>query len=122
MAYQKLGLGSRGISQVGGIIVGDPAGSGAGTAFKRIVAGTFTVDTSTIAQSAQETGTFTLVGATTGDLVLVFPSTALDAGIGLMANATVTATSTVTVTFVNETSSGLVQTSGLTNRYLHFKL
>jgi len=118
MAQQKLGLGSRGISQFGGIVVGDPKGSGVGTAIKRIVAGTFVADTSTITQSAQETATFTLSGATTGDMVFVFPSTALDAGISLLGTANVTATSTVTVTFVNETSSGLVQTSGLTNRYL----
>ena len=122
MANQRLGLGSRGISQLGGIVVGDPAGSGAGTAIKRMVTGTFVANTSTITQSAQETATFTLSGATTGDLVFVWPSTALDAGITLLGNANVTATSTVTVTFVNETSSGLVQTSGLTNRYLHFKL
>lgn len=118
MAYQKLGLGSRGISQVGGIIVGDPAGSGAGTAVKRVVTGTFTVDTSSVALSAVETGTFTLAGATTGDMVFVFPSTALNTGLTLMAAANVTATSTVTVAFVNETTAAVVQTSGLVNRYL----
>jgi len=91
MANQRLGLGSRGISLLGGIVVGDPSGSGAGTAIKRMVTGTFVANTSTIAQSAQETATFTLSGATTGDRVFVWPSTALDAGITLLGNANVTA-------------------------------
>jgi hypothetical protein len=122
MANQRLGLGSRGISLLGGIVVGDPAGSGVGTAVKRMVTGTFTVDTSSVALSAVETGTFTLTGATTGDMVFVFPSTALNAGLTLMAAANVTATSTVTVAFVNETTAAIVQTSGLTNRYLFWDI
>lgn len=122
MANQRLGLGSRGNNLLGAITVGDPAGSGAGTTVKRIKTGTFSVDTSSVAQSAMESGTFTLSGATTGDIVLVWPSTALNAGLSLAANANVTATSTVTVFFINETSAAVVQTSELVNRYLHIKL
>jgi len=122
MANNKLGMGTRGVTQFGGIVVGDVAGAGTGTALKRIVQGTFTVDTSSVALSAAETGTFTCSGATTGDLVILWPSTALNAGLTLMANGTVTATSTVTATFVNETTAAVVQTSGLTNRYVLIKL
>jgi hypothetical protein len=122
MAYSLFANVAKSIQQFGGIIVGTASGSGAGTPLRRIVQGTFTVDTSSIAQSAIETGTFTLSGATTGDMVFVFPSTALNTGLSLAAAANVTATSTVTVQFINETSAAVVQTSGLTNRYLHIKL
>jgi hypothetical protein len=101
------------ITAQGGITVGTTA-----QLIPRIAVGTFTVDTSSIAQLNAETGTFTLVGATTGDMVFVFPSTALNAGLSLAAAANVTATSTVTVQFINQTSAAIVQTSGLTNRYL----
>ena len=122
MANQRLTPGSRSNNLFGAITVGDPAGSGSGTPIKRIVQGTFTVDTSSVALSAVETGTFTASGATTGDFVLVFPSTALNAGLTLSAAANVTATSTVTVAFVNETTAAIVQTSGLTNRYILIKV
>jgi hypothetical protein len=112
MANQRLTPGSKSIQLFGGINVG------AGTSVKKISTGTFTVDTSSIAQSAIETGTFTLTGATTGDMVFVFPSTALNTGLSLAAAANVTATSTVTVQFINETSAAVVQTSELVNRYL----
>lgn len=118
MSYQRQTPGDASIQLFGGIVVGDARGAGVGTAVKRIVAGTFTVDTSSVGQSAIETGTFTLVGATTGDMVFVFPSTALNTGLSLAGTANVTATSTVTVQFINETSAAVVQTSGLTNRYL----
>lgn len=121
MAYQRQSPGDRSIQIFGGICVGDPAGAGAGTAFKRIVQGTFTADTSSIALSTVKTTTFTASGATTGDFVLCFPSTALNAGLTLVGTAQVTATSTVTVSFVNETTAAIVQTSGLVNRYLLFK-
>lgn len=116
MTYQRQTHGDKGINLFGGINVGG------GVDIKAIKVGTFTVNTSAIGQSSAETGTFTLVGATTGDIVLVFPSTALDTGLTLMANAVVTATSTVTVTFVNETSLATTQTSGLTNRYMFFDI
>ena len=112
MAFQRQTPGDKGINLFGGINVGG------GTSVKKISTGTFSVDTSSVGQSAVETGTFTLVGATTGDIVIVFPSTALNAGLTLAANANVTATSTVTVQFINETSAAVVQTSELTNRYL----
>lgn len=120
MAYQRQTPGSKSINLFGGINV---ASSGGGADIRGIRTGTFSgAMTSAIGQSSAETATFTLSGATTGDLVVVWPSTALEVGISLMANANVTATSTVTVTFVNETSVSLTQTSGLTHRYLHIKL
>lgn len=122
MANQRLGLGSRGISQLGGISVGDPAGAGAGTVFKRIVGGTFNADTSSVALSSVDTTTFTLSGATTGDFVLTFPSSAFNAGLSMSAGAFVVTTSQVTVSIINETTAAIIQTSGLTHRYLHFKV
>lgn len=126
MAKQRLGLGSRGISHVGGIVVGDPAGSATGTGtlieLKRFSQGTFVANTSSVPQSSIETQTFTLTGATTGDLVFVQASTLLDAGLSLNPMAVVTATSTVTVSFINETSAAVVQTSGLTNKYFFLKI
>lgn len=121
MAYQRQSPGDRSIQIFGGINVGDPAGAGPGTSFKRIVVGTFTANTSSIGQSSVKTTTFTASGATTGDLIFLFPSTALDAGLTLVGTAQVTATSQVTVSFVNETTAAVVQTSGLVNRYLLFK-
>lgn len=124
MAKQRLGLGSRGVSQFGGIVIGDPSGSTVGTLMemKRFSQGTFTANTSSVPQSSIETATFTLTGASTGDLVLVQPSTALEAGLSLSAMAVVTAANTVTVTFINETSAAVVQTSGLTNKYFFIKI
>jgi|SRR5688572_11817781 len=118
MAIQRQTPGDRGINAFGGINVGG------GTSVKQIKAGSFTVlvETSAIGQSSAETATFTLSGATTGDIVLVFPSTALDVGLSLMANANVTATSTVTVSFVNETSLASTMTAALTHRYLFFDI
>ena len=116
MAIFKPFLGNKGVNALGALSVGG------GDTIKAIKTGTFAANTSAIGQSSAETATFTLSGATTGDLVLVWPSTALDVGITLMANATVTATSTVTVNFVNETSLASTQTSGLTYRYMHFDL
>jgi len=112
MANQRLTPGSKSVNLFGAINVGG------GTSVKRISTGTFSVDTSSVGQSAVETGTFTLVGATTGDMVFVFPSTALNAGLTLAGTANVTATSVVTVQFINETSAAVVQTSELVNRYL----
>lgn len=116
MAYQRQTLGDKGINLFGGINVGG------GANIKAIKAGTFSVDTSSIGQSAIETGTFTLAGATTGDMVIVFASTLLNTGLSLVSAANVTATSTVTVQFVNETSAAVVQTSELVNRYLFFDI
>ncbi len=117
MAVQRYGAGARGTNLLGSIVVGD-----GGMTVKKIVAGTFTADTSSVALSAVETTTFTLSGATTGDLVFLFPSTALNAGLTLVGNANVTATSQVTVSFVNETTAAIVQTSGLVNRYVLLKV
>ena len=116
MAYNRQTPGDKGIQLFGGINVGG------GLDIKGIKVGTFTCDTSSVALSAVETTTFTLVGATTGDYVIVFPSTALNAGLTLASAANVTATSTVTVSFVNETTAAIVQTSGLVNRYIHIKV
>jgi hypothetical protein len=121
MAYQKRGPGDKGQNLFGQIIADKLTITG-GSSITELGVGTFTVDTSSIAQSARESGTFTLSGATTGDYVLVWASTALDTGLSLMGTANVTATSTVTVFFVNETSAAVVQTSGLTNRYLHLRI
>jgi hypothetical protein len=116
MTFQRQTHGDKGINLFGGINVG------AGVSIKAIKVGTFSVDTSSVGQSAVETGTFTLPGATTGDMVFCFASTLLNAGLTLVAAANVTATSTVTVAFVNETSAAVVQTSELVNRYLFFDI
>jgi hypothetical protein len=116
MAGSYLANASRGLNLFGSIAVGG------GSTVRKITAGTFTVDTSSIPLSSVETGTFTLSGATTADIVMVFASSALNAGLTLNAGAIVTATSTVTVAFVNETTAAVVQTSGLVNRFLHIKL
>jgi len=118
MAYTNLANALKGILRIGGVIIGDPAGAGAGNVtVKRLTSGSFVANTSSVGQSAIESATFTLTGATTGDLVFVRASTALDAGLSLNAMGTVTATSTVTVYFSNETSAAVVQTSGLSNTY-----
>lgn len=112
MAYQRQTPGDKGISLFGGINVGG------GVDIKGFKTGTFTADTSSIPLSSVKTTTFTVTGGTTGDLVLVFASTALNAGLTLMGTAQVTATSQATINFVNETTAAIVQTSGLTNKYL----
>ena len=122
MAYQRLGLGTRGVSQLGGIIVGDPAGAGAGTAFKRVVAGTFTADTSSIALSTVKTTDFTLSGATTGDLVVFFGSSLLNAGLSISPSAKIVTTSKASVSYINETTAAIVYSTGMVHSYLLFKV
>jgi hypothetical protein len=120
MAYQRRGPGDKGQNLFGSIITNSlTVGGGAITEIAR---GTFTVNTSSVAQFARETGTFTLSGATTGDLVLCAASSSLNAGLILEAVGICFATSEVTVGFVNHSSAAVVQTSGLSNHYVHLKL
>lgn len=128
MAYQRQTLGDKGNNLFGAITVNGAAtlgsaaiGSG-GASVSLIDRGTFTVDTSSVAQFARETGTFTLTGATTGDFVQCIASTSLNAGLILEAMGFCTATSTITVGFVNHSSAAVVQTSGLVNHYVLYKI
>jgi hypothetical protein len=121
MAYRRANLGDKGNNLFGGITAGTFGLSG-GSTLSKLSRGTFTVDTSSIAQFARETGTFNLSGATTGDLVLCMASTSLNAGIILEGVAICTATSVITVGFVNHSSAAVVQTSGLVNHYVHLRL
>lgn len=88
---------------------------GAGTTIKKITVGTGAIDFGSINDGATGTGTITVTGAATGDIVIVNPPS-LTAGLAF-AGAAVTAANTVTVYLVNS-SGGAIDEAEKTFSYL----
>jgi hypothetical protein len=103
----------------GDLVAGTLAVGSSGSTVKKIATGTGSVDLAAIAAGATGSGTFTVTGAASGDVVVVNPP-ALTTGL-VFAGAAVTGANTVTVYAVNATGSPIDEAAA-TFRYLWFDL
>lgn len=99
----------------GDLVAGTLAVGSSGSTVKKIATGTGSVNLAEIAAGATGSGTFTVTGAASGDIVVVNPP-ALTTGL-VFAGAAVTAANTVTVYAVNA-SAAAIDEAAATFRYL----
>lgn len=99
----------------GDLVAGTLAVGSSGSTVKKIATGTGSVNLAEIAAGATGSGTFTVTGAASGDVVVVNPP-ALTTGL-VFAGAAVTAANTVTVYAVNA-SAAAIDEAAATFRYL----
>lgn len=128
MAYQRQNLGDRGNNLFGAITVNSTAtlasvllGSSGGS-LSLLKRGTIASSTAAIVAWGVLTTERTVSGATTGDFLIVYGSSSLNAGLTMEAIAPCYATSTVSVTFINHSSASVTQTSELSHPYVLVKL
>ena len=99
----------------GDLVAGTLAVGSSGSTVKEIATGTGSVNLASIAAGATGSGTFTVTGAASGDVVVVNPP-ALTTGL-VFAGAAVTGANTVTVYAVNA-SAASIDEAAATFRYL----
>jgi hypothetical protein len=104
---------------VGDLTAGTLAVGSSGSVIKKITTGTASVDLASIANAETGSGTFTLTGAASGDVVIVNPP-ALTTGL-VFGGAAVTGTNTVTV-YATNASAAPIDQAAATFRYVWIDL